>query len=157
MKFIAHRGNVNGKTDLENNPIQIAAAIQSGFDVEIDIWSQNDELYLGHDFPAYKIDIRFLENFIDNLWIHCKNHFALEFFNQSNTNFNYFWHQVDNYTLTSLGYIWVYPGVPITTGKSVAVMPETVSYKLTNLFSSYAICSDYVKVYSDIYKETILK
>ena len=28
-------------------------------------------------------------------------------------NFNYFWHQEDDYTLTSEGYVWVYPGKPL--------------------------------------------
>ena len=39
MKLIAHRGNVNGPDPLtENTPEKIESAITAGYDVEIDIW-----------------------------------------------------------------------------------------------------------------------
>lgn len=150
MKFIAHRGNVNGKTSIENSPIQITAAIQSGFDVEVDVWLQNHKIYLGHDYPMYEVDLDFLLKFSDYLWIHCKNSSALEFFNLI-SNFNYFWHQEDHYTLTSKGFVWIYPSLPLAGNKSVIVMPETCNYENNDIFSAYAVCSDNVEYYKSLF------
>lgn len=70
MKFISHRGNINGKNlELENNPAHIKEAIKKGYDVEIDVWFI-DTFYLGHDKPEYKVTKSFLEN--TKLWCHAK-------------------------------------------------------------------------------------
>ena len=38
MKFISHRGNVNGRNELmENHPLAIQMAMNAGFDVEVKI------------------------------------------------------------------------------------------------------------------------
>ena len=56
---------------------------------------------------------------------------------------NCFWHQNDDITLTSKGYIWTYPGKqPIQS--SIAVMPELYNDNLTNCIG---ICSDHVEDY----------
>ena len=56
---------------------------------------------------------------------------------------NYFFHQEDDITLTSKGYIWAYPGKqPIK--NSIAVMPELNKDDLTK---ATGICSDYIKDY----------
>ena len=57
MKLIAHRGNVNGPDPLtENTPEKIESAIAAGYDVEIDIWyDEEGKLWLGHDEPTYEI------------------------------------------------------------------------------------------------------
>jgi hypothetical protein len=60
MKLIAHRGLTDGPNkDLENNPKQILLAIDQSFDCEIDLWSIDSKLYLGHDLPVYPIDASF--------------------------------------------------------------------------------------------------
>jgi hypothetical protein len=42
MKIISHRGNLNGSsTDIENHPTYIQAAINAGYDVEVDAWNRN--------------------------------------------------------------------------------------------------------------------
>ena len=106
MIFISHRGNINGiNKKLENSPKDINNAINKGYDVEVDVW-YTDNFYLGHDKPEYKISKSFLEN--KNLWCHAKNLKALEKLQKLKTK--YFWHQEDDYTLTSNGYIWTYPG-----------------------------------------------
>ena len=69
MFLIAHRGNINGKVpELENSPDYINAAISNGYDVEVDVWFQDDEFYLGHDFPQYKTSVEYLRN--NKLWCH---------------------------------------------------------------------------------------
>ena len=58
MKFIAHRGNIDGPNFEEENQLEyIERAIEKGFDAEIDIWylPQADQLYLGHDKPQYLV------------------------------------------------------------------------------------------------------
>ena len=74
MKIISHRGNINGsQPNKENSLNYINEAIESGYNVEIDMWLQNDNLFLGHDAPEWQIDPQFLKSNYAQLWIHCKN------------------------------------------------------------------------------------
>lgn len=144
MKLIAHRGNLHcPNKNEENNPAYIEHAIDMGYDTEIDIWFTGSELFLGHDEPQYLITIDWLENYKNKLWIHCKNLNSLLFFT-NHQQLNYFWHQTDNFTLTSKGYIWTYPNNP-TTHRSVIVVPF---FEITdNILKSYAVCTDHVNDY----------
>jgi len=141
MILIAHRGLMNGpEKQFENKPAQIELALAMDFDCEVDVWLKNNEWFLGHDEPTYPIDFEFLKR--SGLWIHAKNLEAL--YALSETDLNYFWHQEDNFTLTSQGYIWTYPGKPITKN-SISVLPEWQDPKFDNLdLNCYGICSDYV-------------
>jgi hypothetical protein len=149
MKLIAHRGNIDGSNPLEeNNPEYIDAAINAGFDVEIDIRYDtiDKNLYLGHDDPQYQVSWYWVASRMDNLWIHCKNIEALYEFTHGTSGFNYFWHQNDDFTLTSKNYIWTYPGKSYTP-KSVMVMPEmSMGKDITNLkiYDCFGVCSDYI-------------
>ena len=117
-------------------------AIKKGVDVEIDIWCIDNQIYLGHDEPQYGIDFRWLRDRITKLWIHCKNLEALVLLKNFGYEVNYFWHQEDDFTITSMGYFWTYPGKELSSN-SVAVMPETKEFK--DIEKAYAICSDYVE------------
>jgi hypothetical protein len=65
---------------------------------------------------------------------------------------NIFWHQEDNFTLTSQGYIWTYPGKQLTKN-SVMVMPEWSDPEFKNLNTDcYGICSDYISQIKKIYE-----
>lgn len=141
MKLISHRGLLTGPNkNLENSPNQILQALNLGYDCEIDVWLIDYQLYLGHDGPTHHIGSGFLER--SGLWIHAKNINALHWL--TTTTLNYFWHQEDNFTLTSHSYIWTYPGKELTT-KSVMVLPEWDDPKFQSLnFNCYGICSDYV-------------
>ena len=144
MIFISHRGNINGiNKKLENNPIYIHAAIKKGYNVEIDVWYKG-AFYLGHDKPQFKVSKKFLEN--KKLWCHAKNLEALIKLQKLKTK--YFWHQEDDYTLTSNGYIWTYPGKKLSK-KSICVLPEIKKTKLSNSISG--ICSDFIEKYKNIY------
>jgi len=143
MILISHRGNTNGKFEsYENEPNYIDKAISEDYDVEVDIWMLKGSLYLGHDNPRYGVTQHWLNQRADKLWIHCKNIEAVEWFSLIQS-FNYFWHQEDTLTLTSKGYIWVYPGKqPIK--NSIAVMPEIYNDDITQCLG---ICSDYIQNY----------
>jgi len=143
MKYIAHRGLFNGPdVNLENRPEQIELALREGYDCEVDLWIANSDFYLGHDRPDYAIDKKWLER--SGLWIHAKNLAALRWL--TTTDLEYFWHQNDDFVLTSHNYIWTYPGEELTQ-RSIMVMPEHVDQTLsnTNAVNCYAICSDYVE------------
>jgi hypothetical protein len=141
MKFIAHRGNTNGPNiPLENSESYIINTINNGFDCEIDVRKINDKLFLGHDDPQYEITINFLLKYADKLWIHCKNLDALSYLSTYN-ELNIFWHQSDNYTLTSNKNIWAFPTSEINE-KCIIVMPELNNFKISNC---YGICSDFIQ------------
>ncbi len=126
MKIISHRGNLNGPNkNLENRLDTIEKAIQLGFDVEVDIWLIENQLYLGHNKPQYKVDKETLSTYKENLWIHCKNLESLSFL-ENEQDFHYFWHEKDKYTLTSKNFIWSYPTM-YKNKNIIAVMPELVT------------------------------
>ena len=140
MKIISHRGFIDGTDkNLENNPEQILNLVNKGIDVEIDIRIHNNKFYLGHDEPMYEVTRNFIEN--EKLWCHAKTFSALQ--SLSKINCHYFWHQNDDYTLTSRGFIWVYPGKPIL-DNSICVTPENFNLDYSKCFG---ICTDHVKKY----------
>lgn len=148
MILISHRGNINGKNvEKENSPIYILDAIKNGYNVEVDIWLIDNKLYLGHDEPNYEININYVFDIKDKLWIHCKNIDSLLYFSDIKNNINFFWHQSDDVTLTNKNYLWTYPG-KVLTEKSIAVLPEQTEYSVQDLANCYGICSDYIKRYN---------
>jgi len=133
MKIISHRGNLNGPDSAKENTIEsIKIALSMGFDVEIDIWYKDKNYYLGHDSPKAYINKDFLLN--KNLWCHAKNLDALK--QMIEDKIHCFWHQEDDFTLTSENYIWTYPGKNVTPA-SVIVTNIAVSAPC------YGICTDY--------------
>ena len=139
MIKIAHRGNINGPSPLENSPGFLLQAVSNGFDVEIDIRLTDKGWFLGHDGPIYKVGDLFIDQIKDSAWFHCKNLQALEALDKK--IHKYFWHQEDDFTLTSNGYIWTYPGKNVTS-KSIIV-----DLNLDNFYNDiYGICTDYASM-----------
>jgi hypothetical protein len=140
MILISHRGNLSGVDKKnENRPDYIINALEQGFDVEIDVRMFKNKLYLGHDEPQHEISNNFVEN--KKLWCHAKELASLELLSQLKCI--YFWHQQDDYTITSNGYFWTYPGIKVIK-KSICVLPEKTNYVDLNCAG---ICSDYIKRY----------
>lgn len=141
---ISHRGNLNGKNiERENSPEYIREALDNGYEIEIDIWFENNKWLLGHDIPKYEIDLDIINKFLfDKLWFHCKNLQSLEKLSKYD-NIHYFWHQNDSYTLTSKNYIWTFPGEKLSE-RSICVLPENSNYSNEELKKCYGICSDYI-------------
>jgi hypothetical protein len=139
---ISHRGLIKGPNPIgENNPVDLIGAISMGFDVEADIWLTDGGFFLGHDSPEHPIDIEFIEAIKDETWFHCKNIDALSYFTNEMPEAKFFWHQNDDHTLTSNGYIWTYPGKPIT-NKSIVVLLEPTD--LTLFENAYGVCTKYL-------------
>lgn len=145
MILISHRGNLSGKSSEENNPNRIIDVINLGFDVEIDLRYTNNKYYLGHDFPEFEISNKWLIENNRNLWVHCKDIKTIEHVSNDKalSNLNYFYHEEDPSTITSKGFLWVYPGLqPVK--NSIAVLPELSN---DNTDICRGICSDYISKY----------
>ena len=143
MKIISHRGNLNGRfPEKENSLPYIREAILNGFDVEVDVWVINSQIYFGHDSPQYLITLEDLNKIKEKIWFHCKNLEALSFFStkQHDPYINFFWHEKDDYTLTNRCQIWTYPGKLTTKNSIVVDLNLENKYKENEVF---AICTDF--------------
>ena len=137
MKLISHRGNIRGPiSDKENRPSYIDCALGNGYDVEIDVRIIDNELWLGHDKPQYKITHKWLDCRKDNLWIHCKD---LETAKQC-WEYQAFCHTSDPYTYTSTGKIWLHD---LSMEIDDDVIIPLINFPTVPVFSPYAICTDY--------------
>ena len=147
MKFISHRGNLKSKNKkLENQPDYIKRALSLDYEVEVDVWFYKNCFFLGHDRPQYKINKKFLKQ--KGIWCHAKNLQALSELKKIKAI--YFWHQNDDYTLTSNGFFWTYPGKKVCS-KGISVLPEWKGEKyLKNKISG--ICSDRIFYYKKKFK-----
>jgi hypothetical protein len=143
MFLISHRGNIDKVTDLENQPGYIDTAIALGYDVEIDVWELDGELWLGHDEAQYKIDLAFLLTRKDKLWCHAKNLYALK--RMIDSGVHCFWQQGDDYAMTSKGYIFTHSKITKSTDLSILV---SLSGDL-DLPRCAGICSDSISRYKD--------
>jgi len=150
-RYISHRGNINGKNELlENNLDYIDIALNKGYDVEIDLWIDNDGFYLGHDAPTYPVTLNWLVERSLKLWVHCKDLKTIEELKRLEDenglrSINYFFHESDDTTITSHGVLWVYPGKqPIK--YSIAVLPEINN---DDVSKCYGICSDIIEKYKN--------
>jgi len=112
--IISHRANTNGaNSETENHPKQVIEVLQKGFDVEVDVWLCETDLWLGHDQPNYRIDLNFLKQ--SGVWVHAKNKEVVNLL-RNEKDIHWFWHETDQMTLTSRGYIWCFPGHEIEGG-----------------------------------------
>lgn len=146
MKLIAHRGNTAGSTASENKPEYIAAAIDKGYDVEIDVWFEKGNLFLGHDAPKYQVDIKTIKDWANcaDVYCHCKNMAAAAKICIAHRLFP-FAHSDDDFIILSNGYLWVHPNainqIPYALRKESIIVSHNM---MVPTFEYYAICSDYV-------------
>ena len=138
MKYIAHRGNINGPSPYEENKIEyLKYASSLGHGVEFDVQLYNDMLYLGHDEPQEKLPLELLR--LQDAFVHAKDIESLE--KLLKLNCNVFWHQTDKLTITNLGFIWCFPGVFVNSTQ--AVWLDLHNCTLPDLISNvYGICGD---------------
>jgi hypothetical protein len=147
MIFISHRGNINNPNpEKENNPNYIKDALIKGYDVEIDVWFVKNKFTLGHDKPTFFVPPKFLLN--KKIWCHAKNHEAI--YQLKKLGAHFFWHAIDDYTLTNRGFIWVYPGKYLIQD-SISVLPETIpKYSIKKLKSAGGICSNNIEFFRNL-------
>jgi hypothetical protein len=153
--IISHRGFLNGvDKSVENNPIQVDKCLNLNFNVEIDVWYEKRIFYLGHNSPVHKISYRWLEDRSKFLWVHCKNLSALDFFVSNKSNLNFFFHNADNYTLTSHKFIWTYPNLKVTKNCIIVALNYNDIFTFAGKsIKPFGVCTDYpIK-----FKKTIVK
>ena len=153
MKIISHRGNINGIIEgKENRPSYIDAAIQLGYDVEIDVRFIDGEFWLGHDEPQYKVDLNWMYPRKKNLWLHCKDVDSAIELCKINGEFNFFCHSSDPYVLISNNLLWVHDLkgkigtdciIPLLSEKDISDYDNEVPY---------AICTDFITLIKNRYE-----
>lgn len=156
-RIIAHRGNLARPSDAyiittENKFKEIQTCLDRGFDVECDIWLKEGRFYLGHDHPETMLIGEQEQNIIGNglIWKHAKNFEALAYMVRSGQG-PVFWHNEDDYTITSSGHIWCHYNKPYSQQsivlldrayeEQVKLMAESGIY-LDLPMRAYAICTD---------------
>jgi hypothetical protein len=141
MKFISHRGNTDGpKPERENAPDYIDEAILHGFTVEIDIRRVGRDLFLGHDYPQYRVDSDWISHRSNYLLLHLKDFQAAKAIRGT---WHSFCHSRDPYTFTSEGKIWLHD---LTLQPDEHTIVPLMTRELVNSYAYrniYAICSDW--------------
>jgi hypothetical protein len=62
---------------------------------------------------------------------------------------------MDDYTMTSLGFVWGYPGTPKISDCSILVLPEkNQDTKYIKDLGYFGICSDYIEEIKDNHAKT---
>jgi 3-deoxy-D-manno-octulosonate 8-phosphate phosphatase (KDO 8-P phosphatase) len=141
MRLIAHRGNVYGPNPLMENRIDyLNRALDSGFDVEVDVQLIDGKLYLGHDSPQEEVSEDFLKG--TRVWVHSKTSETFKKLSKIPEIHTFFQSQ-DSVSLTSKGYFWNHSSnTKLTDRKDILVNLSNSADLVDNRI--YAICSDYV-------------
>lgn len=147
--LISHRGNLNGPDPKrENTPDYIEEALYSGVACEIDVWKNGKRLFLGHEEPTHEVRPAFLKRHRLQLWCHAKNFEALDYL--LHLRQQCFWHQEDDFTMTSNGYIWTHVSKSeskyLSQDHSIAVVLEWDGNR-DILNHCQGVCSDYIERY----------
>jgi hypothetical protein len=145
--YISHRGNINGVDERrENSPEYINEAIEAGYDVEVDVRLDHEGKYwLGHDYPQYEIDKKWLTDRNSFLWIHAKNVQALIALKDDHRVFA---HNCDDQTIISNSdYIWTHDLSNITRRSVIPLLDKSHDIKVYANTEFYGVCSDYVEYY----------
>jgi len=143
MKLISHRGNITKSIpESENTPDYVEIALKK-YDCEVDVWLKNDSFYLGHEGPTIEVSKQFILH--PGLWCHAKHYESLQAL--LDVNAHCFFHQKDDYTITSKGVIWAYPRQK-GDKNTVCVHPHELALEDVKKF--YGVCANNIEEYEDI-------
>lgn len=145
MKIISHRGNINGiLSDKENRPSYVDCALQLGYDVEVDLRIIDNEFWLGHDEPQYKIEPSWINLRKNKLWFHCKDINSALILVKFDQEIQYFCHSLEPYVCTNNGYLWIHDLTCKINDKCILpLLSQEDIKKYMNYNNAYAICTDY--------------
>ena len=146
--IIAHRCNLEGKSDHENTLSGLIDCINQGFSVEIDVRYIGGKYYLGHDLPQEEISVYLMSSLSDRLFIHCKNIEALQHL-RAYEQLNIFGHSEDEFVITSKGDVFCSVGT--VHEHTICVMPELSkrSILIDNMINCSHVLTDYAYRYRD--------
>ena len=141
MKFIAHRGNINGVNSTNHNVAKIWDAIEDGFYVELDLWCIKNNYYLGHDKPEIQIQLTDFDH--PQVFFHLKNLFLpkLKFADAFAIN-------NDDYVFTLRDKLWCNYKVGYS-NDSIICAPELVGSTdnldafIKDNMGAFGVCTDY--------------
>jgi glycerophosphoryl diester phosphodiesterase len=150
MRIISHRGNLDGPIpERENSLSYIDEAIEAGYNVEIDIRTEDGFLYLGHDFPQHRVPYGELYHRKRHLWVHCKD---IQSFYYA-PDFKSFCHTGDPFVLVTpgsypryQGWVWVHDLDLELTNLSIIPLlskEDIDNFDLRRAKNIYGICTDY--------------
>lgn len=146
MKYIAHRGNTNGRIpERENEPFYLKKALDWGFDIEVDVHFagtlfKTNYFMFGHDYPRWNIPSWWYDLDQTKIWYHAKDNLAFQ--NLMEAGLHCFMHDKDPIALTNFGMLWHHPNYLCNiTKKSIIVLPQ---YR-QNVIGAYGICDDWVE------------
>lgn len=136
---------MDGPSALENHPDYIKKALDAGFNVEVDVQSiRNGEALIGHGGPSYTTNLDMICD--DRVWCHAKTLSALE--DLLHIGAHCFWHQDDDYTITSKGVIWTARdecgGNIVRVTKKASDVGEVMTDNGLLFNHLYGVCCDYV-------------
>lgn len=149
MLMISHRGNIDSvKLELENRTEYIQAAIDAGYDVEMDVWydEEVEGFFLGHDGPQYKIDPKWLYERSQKLWVHTKNFAALS--RLIDSNLRLFYHEKEKHTIISNCDVLWSDKISEANEKSIIPLISLEAIKGYDKKLVYGICSDFIGLFN---------
>lgn len=145
MILISHRGNITGRIpDFENRPSYIQDTIVLGYDVEIDARMKEGELHLGHDYAQYRVELEWLLERKDKLWVHTKDFESLNLL--IDKGLRVFFHEEERQTIiNNTNLIWSHDLTSIS-GKSIIPLLDLQSINEHGYLAQnvYGVCSDYL-------------
>ena len=145
MILISHRGNVTGRIpESENRPDYIQDTITLGYNVEIDVRMKEGQLYLGHDYAQYKVELEWLLERRDRLWIHTKDFESLDFL--IDKGLRIFFHEQERQTIiNNTNLIWSHDLRSISSKSIIPLLDLESIDKYGHLAQDvYGVCSDYL-------------
>lgn len=145
MILISHRGNITGRIpEVENQPDYIQDTIVLGYDVEIDVRMKESQLYLGHDYAQYKIELEWLIERRDKLWIHTKDFESLDLL--IDKGLRVFFHEQERQTIiNNTNLIWSHDLESISTKSIIPLLGTQSIEEYGHLAQNvYGVCSDYL-------------
>lgn len=149
MMLIAHRGNLFGpKEQFENDPDYLIQAIKTGCMVEADVRGKDGWLYFGHDEMQYEMPEDYFEVYGAMTIFHAKNLEAMDIL--MDLKAHWFFHDTDDYTITSYGYVWAYPGMPVTNSVRYIVVNKDAIAVPDKSDKIAGICSDYAGLFPGV-------
>lgn len=147
MILISHRGNITGRIpESENRPSYIQDTITLGYNVEIDVRTKEGQLYLGHDFPQYRVELEWLLERKNDLWIHAKDFESLN--SLIETGLRVFFHEQESQSIiNNTNLIWSHD-LTSTSNRSIIPLLDLESIEGYGYLAeqTFGVCSDHLNV-----------
>jgi len=151
MILISHRGNIAGRIpEAENRPAYIQDTLVLGYDVEIDVRIKEGQLYLGHDHPQYRVELDWLLERKDKLWVHTKDFESLNLL--INTDLRVFFHEQERHSIiNNTNLIWSHDLGSVSDKSIIPLLDlqsiEEYGYLVQDV---YGVCSDHLQAVKNL-------